>query len=576
MSADNLERIFEILFDSDSEEEFHGFTNDDIAALDQEIAADSDSEDEVECTTTPRGEIDSAYDISWLPDCQATPAPLQVPDNVFEADVFRLFISDDVLDLMVTETNRYALQVKEKKGSEAGVFSRVSQWEPVTRPEMSAFVGVLLLYGLTGRPSHELNWTTDPYLEMPGFRKIMSRNRFLSILSFFHLNDNETTKSKSDLTYDKLHKVRPFVDQVVTSWQRHFSPGREIAVDESMVAFKGRTELKTYMPSKPSKWGMKAWALADSSTGYMWNWKLYQGKENVPREHGVAHDVVCSLTQPLFGKGHIAYMDNFFSSPALFQELEQCGTGACGTLRTNRQGVPDSIKKAKPTSGHPPITERQDRTLYIAWQDKRQVNLMTNVHTSQTFVKEVRSKHHPNKKRFVEKPAAIEAYTKHMGGVDRADRQLSNYLNTHRSGKWWKKLFFYLFEVSFCNALVIWKHKTGGARAIAEKFRLQIAHGFIAGYRGASSTHRGRMAADTPPDRLLKEAHYPGINTIRLPSGRISSPDCVVCSNRATKRHQTQYICKTCQLPMCMYPCFERYHTLLDYKIPCNPNLHTE
>ena len=171
MSADNLERIFEILFDSDSEEEFHGFTNDDIAALDQEIAADSDSEDEVECTTTPRGEIDSAYDISWLPDCQATPAPLQVPDNVSEADVFRLFISGDVLDLMVTETNRYALQVKEKKGSEAGVFSRVSQWEPVTRPEMSAFVGVLLLYGLTGtRHSTSARRANSPCACIPASR----------------------------------------------------------------------------------------------------------------------------------------------------------------------------------------------------------------------------------------------------------------------------------------------------------------------------------------------------------------------------------------------------------------------
>ena len=31
------------------------------------------------------------------------------------------------------------------------------------------------------------------------------------------------------------------------------------------------------MPNKPHKWGIKAWALADSHNGYVWNLKLYTG-----------------------------------------------------------------------------------------------------------------------------------------------------------------------------------------------------------------------------------------------------------------------------------------------------------
>jgi hypothetical protein len=31
------------------------------------------------------------------------------------------------------------------------------------------------------------------------------------------------------------------------------------------------------MPQKPTKWGIKAWVLAESDTGYAWNLKIYTG-----------------------------------------------------------------------------------------------------------------------------------------------------------------------------------------------------------------------------------------------------------------------------------------------------------
>ena len=70
------------------------------------------------------------------------------------------------------------------------------------------------------------------------------------------------------------------------------------------------------MPKKPIKWGIKGWVLADSLTGYVWNFKLCTGKItvhviavnrtalnffNVGKENdsspqnGLAHNVVLSL-----------------------------------------------------------------------------------------------------------------------------------------------------------------------------------------------------------------------------------------------------------------------------------------
>lgn len=56
-------------------------------------------------------------------------------------------------------------------------------------------------------------------------------------------------------------------------------PTECVALDESMVKFKGRSSIQQYMPKKPVKRGYKIWMLADQS-GYAWNFQIYTGKEN--------------------------------------------------------------------------------------------------------------------------------------------------------------------------------------------------------------------------------------------------------------------------------------------------------
>jgi len=63
---------------------------------------------------------------------------------------------------------------------------------------------------------------------------------------------------------------------LITKFQASYHPSRNIAVDEIMVAFYGRFAAKQYMPKKPTKWGMKAFSLADTSSGYVLN-TIYTG-----------------------------------------------------------------------------------------------------------------------------------------------------------------------------------------------------------------------------------------------------------------------------------------------------------
>ena len=52
-------------------------------------------------------------------------------------------------------------------------------------------------------PSYAAYWTTNALIEMKGHKKVMSRNRFLSILTFFHLN-NENNRPSDHPNQDQL------------------------------------------------------------------------------------------------------------------------------------------------------------------------------------------------------------------------------------------------------------------------------------------------------------------------------------------------------------------------------------
>ncbi len=60
-----------------------------------------------------------------------------------------------------------------------------------------------------------------------------------------------------------------------------FAPSRDLFVDETMVGFRGRFGPKQYMPKKPTKYGIKAFTLAEGEHGYMLNVLVYTGRETL-------------------------------------------------------------------------------------------------------------------------------------------------------------------------------------------------------------------------------------------------------------------------------------------------------
>ena len=96
-------------------------------------------------------------------------------------------------------------------------------------------------------------------------------------------------------------------------------------MDEVIVKFKGRVIFRQYIPKKRKNFCIKIYKLCDIS-GCTYGMRVYLGKElhSAIDDMTAAHTTVRDLTSRVEGLGHKIFMDNFFSSPRLFDDLYRC------------------------------------------------------------------------------------------------------------------------------------------------------------------------------------------------------------------------------------------------------------
>jgi len=75
------------------------------------------------------------------------------------------------------------------------------------------------------------------------------------------------------------------------------------------MRLKGKVHFRQFIPIKPGRFGIKAFTLAGSTSGYVLNSKIYTGKEN--DELQKRRKAVMSVLQPYLDKGFYAFMDNY-------------------------------------------------------------------------------------------------------------------------------------------------------------------------------------------------------------------------------------------------------------------------
>lgn len=453
-------------------------------------------------------------------------------------DFFKIFYTGAFIEEIVEQSNLYAVQSKKPLETH--------------QEEVSALLGILIIMGFNVRPSQKKYWSADPNFHCARVANVFSRRRFLQLLRFIHFNDNTRMPRRGTPNYDKLYKIRPMLDHFKQVFRDTFTPGRSLAVDESMVAFTGRSSLKQYMPMKPIKRGFKIWALACSETGYLHAFEVYQGKSDANDEHTLGERVVLNLAEDFRGKGNCLYFDNFFCTIPLMEKLARMELFGCGTIRQNRKYFPkESLKLDKTISmGQSDFVMSGDVSI-CKWKDRgtKCVTVCSNMHNGSGIGNVLRTSKIGSRE-VVPCPESIVDYNKFMGGVDRFDQRMATYNIAWKSRRWWMKLFFYFTDAAIVNTYILYletlKRTNPRKKPLSHlQFRSKLADQLIVQF-----TSRKRRGPPTTVDPLHGVGHLPE---------KTSSRRCRQCAKRGTQKRSSVQ-CKKCEVALCV-ECFVPYHT---------------
>ncbi|XP_031338615.1 piggyBac transposable element-derived protein 4-like [Photinus pyralis] len=460
-----------------------------------------------------------------------------------EIDYFFNLITEDVTDLIITETNRYARQQDEKK------------WKDIDLPELSIFLALTMLMSRNKKLDMKEYWSKDPLLNSPIFGKQMPRDRYLQIKRCLHFADNENAP-----TNNRLYKIETLLQMIKKRLADLFHPFQDLVIDESMVLFKGRLSFKQYIKTKRHRFGIKLYVLCDCETGIVQDFVVYIGQQtNIQvrdvKGLGSSGSVVAALMDPYLHKGHSLFTDNYYSSPILSTYLHENETNSSGTVRANRKHMPVLNSKLKKGD----IDWRcSDKILVMKWKDRRDVSMITTMHENKMVNLDKVDKVTGEP---VKKPLCVVDYNGKMGAVDRSDMMISSIECMRKSNKWYKKLFYHVMDICMLNSHAMYSLINPEKVPLA-KFQLNLIRQILEKYSA------------TP---IVAPQHVRGLDVARL-TGRhfpVLVPDtpksknplrrCIVCSQTKLapkKRKESRYMCKDCDVGLCVVPCFATYHTM--------------
>ena len=578
--------IAAIFGESSDEEEFFGFTdeelninrNSDIEISDISSSGESDSDENKE---EDRVEGDQVWTRNLTkkviqPYSVENPGPTVVlGKEAKEEDFFDLSFPKEIYEILARETNLYALQKQVER-------IRVdSSWYETNAEEMKVYIGLRIFMSIVNIPEMKMYWAKD--FAFGGFypSKVMPRNRFDKLCQYIHANDRSMNElDDNGKPKDKLFLIRPVLDIVRAKCKENYIPPRDLSVDEAMISFRGQLGIRQYMPAKPTKYGIKMWQLCVAENGYCCDFSAYLGKpSDGEREKDLGKKVVLQMTESLRGQYNHIYYDNYFSSISLLEELLERRIYGCGTIRSNRVGLPQALRPKTKTNagenlkltlknelkndGDSVILQKGETGIVcLAWLEKKSrkpVLIASTTSSPDAPDSSVKRKQKNGDKKDVSCPKPVELYNQKVNGVDRCDQSRTEYSTGRMSKRWWLYIFYFLLDLAIANSLVLMHEspnhqsetKNGKTKNITMlRFRMALAKQLIGNFCGKKRRVSHESVA-------TENQHWP----LRTPTKR----KCRNCRRKKQQRaSEPRLKFKGCsdgdeQVNLCV-DCFEGYH----------------
>ncbi|XP_045124954.1 uncharacterized protein LOC123512593 isoform X2 [Portunus trituberculatus] len=456
--------------------------------------------------------------------------------------IFLYFFDAALVDFIAQETNKQYKYV---------TWSTL-QFSDVTRDELYVFLGLCMLRSHLSNGSSRNFWKAVQDIYSSSRFNVMTEERYNMIAKMLHFSSSHTHHSH---TKDPLDKIRPVFSRLQKKFRDGITPSRNLMIDESQALFTSCLNNSLSIPSKKHDYEVKTYVLCDCNTGFVTDLLFYSSMiSGFSRDcHGTVGSIVKTLVAPLYGRGHTLFVSDWCSNPKLFHFLHTKKVGACGTVKPGLKSCPkfDNIPKRESVAYH------ANNVLALKWQEEEPLHVLSTVHGWEAASKS--------------KPLAVVNHRNATRRFGVADVQT----DTDEIGvsKWYKKLFFHLLDLAVLNTHALFDPKSGMKpkyRAFHRQLTDQILMAFMLKTKGTEECRTKRKAeeANNPLRFKLSMGHFPRKHGDGGSKVVERSQCCVVClKSRSHKPQevQTRYYCSVCNVPLCVVPCFERYHTVKDF-----------
>lgn len=328
-----------------------------------------------------------------------------------------------------------------------------------------------------------------------------------------------------------------------------------LAIDESVVLWRGRLVFRQYIKNKRHKYGVKLYELTESRGLVL---KIRSG-EGVADEQGFGQSAatVLELLDSYLDKGYIVFTDNYYNSVSLTKFLTTKNTYICGTLRFDRKENPKELVRKQLKKGDT-VWSRSESVVVCKWKDKRDVLTISNMHRVEMVDAMNRNR------RVSKKPNIVNSYNKGMSGIDRSDQMLSYYSSLRKTIRWYKKIALHIVEVLVMNSHILYNENHADAdKMTLLKFRESVVSHLVDdialpdAHRRVHRNNIQLLPNEDDDDVLQHLSSLPPTDQKQRPT-----KPCRICTRDGLRR-ETRYCCTLCpeKPALCVGDCFRRYHT---------------
>ena len=433
----------------------------------------------------------------------------------------------------------------------------------------------IVMYMATYRLPNPRNYWTE---RLETITKHFTVNRFEQLLSSIHFNSEASSKGSLEKSGEKVQPLIEFINARLSL----LTMSKELCIDEMMVSSKSKYGPRVYQKGKPHPWGFKLFGISDMY-GIVYLMHLHCGKfpqvHPFPNLGSTGNRVLWLIQNVPRNQNYNLYMDNYFNSIPLMNELLKIGIHSMGTIR-----IPNAAGFSQSCIPDKELTDLGDRAFveYIAsfegsidpgirilrWNDSKIFNFAHTSGSAHPTTKKERwhrGKDNRCHKTEIDMPSVIGKYNKCMGGIDKMDSMIGMFPCKMKVRRWPMSIFFHIIDITVGNAWLLYQieyEKTYHNKKYLSQYHFKRYISECWMKQNECTANRrlrhsvGRSSQVPRSVRFDGKNHLPGCT-----DGRSGRKQCAKC------QRSTNVYCTKCNVHLCMYSkrnCYKPYHTVVD------------